>query len=161
MKFKKYWKHPPRTFEIVITVIKGFIADNCIDKASTLTFYSLLTLVPLLAIGFGIAQWVGIGDVFTKQVKTQFLNQPEVADKIIQFAQATFQQTSGGIIASLGLVMLFWTVLRMIGNVGCRTYLCHPKHEKAQKFKGNMKKRGASAPLLVRETCLIPFKIKL
>lgn len=135
MKFKKWihffqedlWKtqekkNPLKRFfyqclRILISSIQGFINDKSFDKASTLTFYFLLSLVPLVAIGFGIAQELGFEENFREQIKTQFQNQPQVAEKLIEFSQSTLKQTRGGIIASFGFVVLVWTVLRMIGNI--------------------------------------------
>lgn len=106
-----------RVLRILFSSIRSFINDKCFDKASTLTFYSLLSIIPLVAIGFGVAQQLGIADKFTEQVKAQFQSQPQVADKIIEFSNATLKTTRGGIIAGFGVVVLLWTVLRMIGNI--------------------------------------------
>ena len=101
----------------LIGSIKGFIDDKCFDKASTLTFYSLLSIIPLLAICFGIAQGLGFADKFTEQVQAQFQSQPQIAEKIIEFSNSTLKTTKGSIVATFGLVVLLWTVLRMIGNI--------------------------------------------
>jgi membrane protein len=103
---------------IFISSVQGFIKDKGFDKASTLTFYTLLAIIPLMAIAFGIAQELGFGDLFTEQVKIRFQSQPDVAEKLIEFSNSTLKTTKGGVIASLGLVLLFWTVIRTIGNIG-------------------------------------------
>ncbi len=118
---KKHNKSPGffyKILAILISSIKGFINDKCFDKASTLTFYSLLSIVPLIAIGFGIAQELGFADKFAEQVKAQFQDQPQVAEKIIEFSNSTLKATKGNIIAAFGLAVLLWTVFRMIGNIG-------------------------------------------
>lgn len=106
-----------KIFLILVASLKNFIDDNCFDKASTLTFYSLLSLIPLIAIGFGIAQELGFAERFTEQIEAQFQNQPEVAKKIIEFSHSTLKTTKGGLIAVFGLAILIWTVFRMIGNI--------------------------------------------
>ena len=102
---------------ILISSVKGFLNDKGFDKASTLTFYFLLSLIPLVAIGFGIAQELGFAEQFKEQVKAQLSSQPQVAEKIIEFSDATLKTTKGGIIAAFGFLVLIWTVLRMIGNI--------------------------------------------
>jgi membrane protein len=107
-----------RALRIAIASVQGFIEDKGFDKASTLTFYFLLSLIPLVAISFGIAQGLGFEDKFEEQVKSQLLqSQPQVAEKILEFSNATLRTTRGGIIAAFGIVVLVWTVLRMIGNI--------------------------------------------
>ena len=108
------------TGKIVIickNTVKSFIADKGFDKASTLTFYTLMAIIPLLAIGFGIALELGFEKQFISQLQAQFASQPLVADKLVQFAQGAFANTSGGIIASFGIIVLFWTVFSTIGSV--------------------------------------------
>ncbi|MCE2983925.1 MAG: YihY/virulence factor BrkB family protein [Parachlamydia sp.] len=102
---------------ISLSSIQGFIDDKGFDKASTLTFYSLLAIIPLLAISFGVAQSFGLDENFKKQVEQQFEQQPEVAEKLVEFSNSTLKTTKGGQIASFGLVLLFWTVLKTIGNI--------------------------------------------
>lgn len=82
-----------------------------------LTFYSLMSIVPIVAIGFGIAQELGFGETFTKLVQEQLIAQPQVAEKIIEFSNSTLENTRGNVIASLGIGVLLWTVFRMIGNI--------------------------------------------
>lgn len=124
---KDIWKdqrgQPPikqfiyKWLRIFISSVQGFMEDKGFDKASTLTFYTLLAIIPLLAIGFGIAQYLGFEDKFIEQIKTQFQSQPQVADKLIEFANSTLKTTKGSIIASFGIIVLFWTVLKTIGNI--------------------------------------------
>lgn len=123
---KRYWetksKKAPhnkgyKALAILSATVEGFFTDKCFDKAATLTFYSLLSIIPLLAIGFGIAQSFGGDEMFAEQIQTQLKSQPAIADKILEFANATLKQTRGGLIAGVGFVFLLWTVLRMIGNV--------------------------------------------
>lgn len=122
---KTYWDENPNTklsglrkaLRIAVQSIKGFITDNCSDKASNLTYYSLLSIIPLLAVSFGIGQALGFNEILTEQIHAKFASQPEVADKIIEFSNSTLKETKGGVIASFGLVFLIWTVMNMIGKI--------------------------------------------
>jgi membrane protein len=114
---KSVQKYFYKCLRILILSGKSFIDDNIFYKASTLTFYTLLSLIPFLAICFGIAQAFGIDEILTEQVKVQFKYQPEVAEKLIEFSNTTLKTTRGGIVASFGVLGLLWTVLQMIGNV--------------------------------------------
>lgn len=102
---------------ILTASLKGFIADRCFDKAATLTYYSLLSIVPIAAISFGIAQEAGFETNLTEIIKSQLQSQPEIAKKVIQFSHATLQQTKGGIVAGFGLIVLVWTVFNMISSI--------------------------------------------
>ncbi len=106
-----------KSMAIAVASLYSFESDKCFDKAATLTFYSLLAIIPLLAISFGVAQELGLQARFESQVKIQLETQPEIAEKIIQFADAALKRTKGGILATTGLVVLLWTVVRLVINI--------------------------------------------
>ncbi len=101
----------------LILATKGFKTDNATLRASALTFYSLLSIVPVMAMAFGIAKGFG----FEKVLKTELLNsmagQEAVALKIIDFAEKLLSETQGGIVAALGVMLLGWTVVRMLNHM--------------------------------------------
>lgn len=119
---KKQKKNPDhfltRIFTTLILTVTDFIKQNCFEKAATLTFYSLLSIIPIIAIAFGIAQLLGWEAKLDDQIREQFTSQPEIADKIIEFSQSMLQRTRGGLIAAFGLAVLLWTAFRMIVNIG-------------------------------------------
>jgi membrane protein len=41
---------------IAVAAARSFSADDCAGKASSLTYYTLLSIVPVLAVAFGIAK---------------------------------------------------------------------------------------------------------
>jgi len=46
--------------QILALVVRGFIADGCMLRASALTFTTLLSLVPLLALVFSVLKGFGV-----------------------------------------------------------------------------------------------------
>jgi len=120
MRLKNY---PPthsfliRQLRIIILATRGFIENKCKYRASALTFYSLLSIVPVLAMMFGIAKGFG----FEKKVETQILQslqgQEEVASRIINFSNSLLQNASGGFIAGVGIIILFWTIISVLSNI--------------------------------------------
>ena len=120
MRLKNY---PPthsfliRQLRIIVLATRGFIENKCKYRASALTFYSLLSIVPVLAMMFGIAKGFG----FEKKVETQILQslqgQEEVASRIINFSNSLLQNASGGFIAGVGIIILFWTIISVLSNI--------------------------------------------
>lgn len=124
---RKFWlaqqkEHPDCFFTRLLSTLiltgTDFISQNCFEKAATLTFYSLLSIIPAVAIAFGIAQLLGLEAYLDDQIHAQFAEQPEIANKIISFSASMLKQTKGGLIAGFGLVILLWTAFRMIVNIG-------------------------------------------
>lgn len=115
-------KKPIRSFfykmlRIIVSTFSGFLEDDCFSKASALTFYMLLSIVPIIAIGFGIAQNVGLEEKFQDLIQSALKDQPLIASKIIGFAKLDLEQTKGGIIAALGIFVLLWSVLNLISYI--------------------------------------------
>jgi len=102
---------------IALAAVKGFQDDDCSAKASALTFYSLLSIVPLFAVAFGIAKGFGFQERLESEISQRFIEQKEVVDKLIYFSYQTLQNTQSGLIAGIGLIVLFWTVIKLFSNI--------------------------------------------
>jgi membrane protein len=102
---------------IVLLAIRGFDQDKCQLRASALTFYSLISVVPVAAMAFGIAKGFGFEKLLEKQLLEKFAGQEEAAIRIIGFAHSLLENTKGGMIAGIGVVVLFWAVMKLLGHI--------------------------------------------
>lgn len=96
---------------------RGFFADLCPLRASALTLYSLLSIVPVFAMLFGIAKGFGLERLLQERLLEQFRDQHDVTVLIIGFAQTLLAKTQGDVIAGIGIVLLFWSVMSVIGEI--------------------------------------------
>ena len=116
-------KLPPRHFfwitqlRIFLLAIRRFIEDKCDSRASALTFYSLLSIVPVMAMAFAVAKGFGMEKMLAEQLLAKLEGHEEVAQRIIGFAQSMLENTKGGAIAGVGIVVLLWTVIKVLGNI--------------------------------------------
>lgn len=106
-----------RMLRVLYDAARGFIEDDCYSKASALTFYSLLSIVPILAVIFGIAKGFGLESALELEVSEQFGEQRELTSKLIQFAYSWLQTVKGGVIAGFGVFILFWSVLGLLSSI--------------------------------------------
>lgn len=106
-----------RQLRIILLAVRGFEEDKCMLRASALTFFSLLSMVPVVAMAFGIAKGFGFDQKFETLLFENLKGQEEVVDKLIGFSQAMLENTQGGIIAGIGTVVLFWTVIKVLGQI--------------------------------------------
>ncbi len=106
-----------RPLRVVLLAFRAFNEDQCMFRASALTFYSLLSIVPVLAMAFGIAKGFGFQNALEHQLQQSFYGHEEVIQKVTVFAQSMLESTKGGLIAGVGVLILFWTVIRVLGNV--------------------------------------------
>ncbi len=101
----------------VLLAIRGFDEDKCLLRASSLTFYSLLSIVPVVAMAFGIAKGFGFEKLLEKQLLEKIPGQEEILIQVVDFAQKLLENTKGGMIAGIGVVILLWSVLKLLGHI--------------------------------------------
>lgn len=111
---KSFWI---RQLRIILLAIRGFGEDKCQLRASALTFYSLLSVVPVVAMAFGIAKGFGFERLLERQLVENLQGQQEVLERIIGFANTLLENARGGLIAGVGVAVLFWTVIKLLGNI--------------------------------------------
>lgn len=101
----------------MIAAARGISDDDCSLQASALTYYSILSIVPVLAVAFGIAKGFGFEKHLENEVTQKLFEQKELAEKIINFAYSALQSAQGGLIAGVGVIVLFWTVLKLLSSI--------------------------------------------
>jgi membrane protein len=111
---RSFWINQLRIF---LLAVRGFDEDKCNLRASALTFYSLLSIVPVVAMAFGIAKGFGFQNHLEQLLLEKMPGQEEVIKRIIVFSQSMLENTQGGVIAGVGVVLLFWTVIKVLGNI--------------------------------------------
>ena len=106
-----------RYVRIIILSLRGLIEDKCQLRATSLTFYSLLSVVPVAAMIFGIAKGFGFEETLRKQLLEKLEVQEEVVTQIIGFAHTLLENTKGGLIAGIGVIILFFTIIKLLSNI--------------------------------------------
>lgn len=97
--------------------INRFTTDRLANKASALTYSTLLAIVPILAILFAIARGFGFSNLMEHQLRSGLGGNPETTEAILSFVDSYLSQTKGGIFIGIGLVMLLWTVINLITSI--------------------------------------------
>jgi len=106
-----------RLVRVAVLSVKGFERHNGLFRASALTFYSLLSIVPVLAMAFALAKGFGFEKALETQLQARFEGQEEVILQATTYAHSLLESTKGGIIAGIGILLLFWSVIQVLGNV--------------------------------------------
>ncbi len=106
-----------RQLQILLLALRGFQEDKVQLRASALTFYTLLSLVPVVAMAFGIAKGFGLEKYLEAELTNAFTGREEVMEWVLGFSQSLLEATKGGLMAAIGLVILFWTVMKVLGHI--------------------------------------------
>ena len=104
-------------FKIILITIRGFMENKVVVKASALTYYTMLSLIPVVAMAFGIAKGFGFEKVLRNELKYRLEGQKEVYEWVSTLSNRMLEHTKGGLIAGIGLIILIWTVMKVLNNV--------------------------------------------
>ncbi|MBS4012399.1 MAG: YihY/virulence factor BrkB family protein [Bacteroidetes bacterium] len=113
---------PRRSFlfkqaRIIVLAFRGFTEDKVQMRASALTYFTLLSIVPVFALAFGIAKGFGLDQVLERELLNSLTGKEEVVEYILSFSDSLLKTTSGGMIAGIGLLILLYTVMQVLSNI--------------------------------------------
>ncbi len=104
-------------FKSLFLSVRFFISDRIIEKASALTYYTLLALVPIVALLIGIANGFGLQSYIRMSLQSLMPGQQETIDYLFTFASNYLEHTKTGVVMGIGVVMLIYVIYSLIGNV--------------------------------------------
>jgi membrane protein len=106
-----------RQLRVFSLAIKGFQHDNCLTSATALTYYSLFSIVPVLALVFAIAKGFGMEKTLQDEILNSNRQYADILQNAFVYANKMLAETRGGIIAGVGIVVLLWTVMKLLINI--------------------------------------------
>ena len=109
-----------KALRIILLASRRFVTDHCQKTASVLTYYSLLNIVPVVAVAFAVAKGFGLEKLIEKQIvqMAEKANwQSDVTNQILTFSHNLLDQAKGGLIAGVGIILLLWTVISILGKI--------------------------------------------
>lgn len=106
-----------KQMRIIILAARGFSNDKVMLRASALTFYSLLSIIPVAAIAFAIAKGFGLDQTLEQLITNEFQAHQEVLNWLLLNARNALDETRGVYIAGVGMIILFWSVLSLLDDI--------------------------------------------
>lgn len=106
-----------RVLRIVTIAASEFLRDDCALRASALTFYTLLSVVPVLGVAFGLAKGFGLEKVLEEQLLEQMAGQEQALERILTFVRNLLETARGGLIAGVGVVLMIWAAIKILGQI--------------------------------------------
>ena len=101
----------------IVLAVRFFTAKRVLQKASALTYSTLLAIVPIFAVVFAIARGFGYNKFIEVWFRSAFESQPQAADIIIGFVNSYLVHTKSGVFLGVGLLFMLYTVLMLVSNV--------------------------------------------
>lgn len=97
--------------------VKRFNEDQCLIKSSALTYFLLFSIVPVIALAFAVAKGFGFQETLEQNILRDFSEQKEVLTQVFDYANVMLNNAKGGVIAGVGVILLLWSVMKLLGNI--------------------------------------------
>lgn len=106
-----------RFWRVLYRTVTGLTDHNTVALSAALTLYTLISIVPIVALLFAVLQAFGMVDGLVEQLYAAMPQNPEVVDYVVDFAHRTLAHTRSGVIAVVAVATLLWAVIRVFGAV--------------------------------------------
>lgn len=101
----------------VYMAMRLFIERGHIDYATQLSFCTILAIIPIFAMIFGIGRGFGLSAYIEQWLRTGLSSQPQAAESIINLAGSYLQHAQTGVIIGVGIIFMLYSVLSLIYNI--------------------------------------------
>lgn len=101
--------------KVVMLSANQFLNDRIPVRASALTYSTLLSIIPILALLFAIARGFGFNELVETQLRTGVVSQQ--SGLIISWINSYLEHAQSGVFIGVGLIMLLWTILMLTDNI--------------------------------------------
>jgi len=108
-----------KQLRIIVLATRGFTKDKVQLRASALTFYTLLSIIPVIAIAFAIAKGFGLDENLESMIvnSSEFQGHQDVLKFLLNSARTAINETRGGYMAGIGMIILFWSVMSLLNHI--------------------------------------------
>lgn len=112
-----YQRYPVKFLKVLLLAARSFRNDNESVRAAALTLYTLLSIVPVTALLFGIAKGFGMDLRLEHWLLAQFPDQREMLIQVVAISRKALNSVESGLIAGAGVAFLIYSVVKVIGNI--------------------------------------------
>lgn len=102
---------------ILVISVREFLRDGVSNRASALTYSTLLSCIPILAILFAITRGFGVGEALESFLYETFNTQQEVANYLMRFVDSYLNEAHNGLFLGIGIIALLVTVVNLTSNI--------------------------------------------
>ncbi|MFO7670660.1 MAG: YihY/virulence factor BrkB family protein [Bacteroidales bacterium] len=106
-----------RQSRIYFLAFKGFFEDRASVKAAALTYFTMLSIVPVFAILFAVARNFGFEERLDEVIHSTAAGQEEIIKWLTNLVDNLLLNARGGVIAGIGGIILFWSVVQVLNNI--------------------------------------------
>ncbi len=112
---KKWWA--VRQLRLVIFTARGFGRHDTAIRSAALSFFTVMSLVPILALVFVVFKGFSSEEAFNSLLYDMMPSYRGLVNQIVIFISNLLDRTRGGVMAVGAFFVLIWAVIQVFGNV--------------------------------------------
>lgn len=97
--------------------VRSFMDRDLQKNSMSLTYSTVLALVPVMALLFAISRGFGFQNLVKSQLLSYFPAQQQALSTVLGFVDSYLSQASQGLFVGIGLIVLLWTVISLLSGI--------------------------------------------
>ncbi len=106
-----------RILKVVNLSVRSFLDRDLQTKSMSLTYSTVLAIVPALALLFAIGRGFGFQSLLEEQLFKSFPAQKQGISFALKFVDSYLQEASQGIFVGIGIIFLLWTLISLLSYI--------------------------------------------
>lgn len=102
--------------KITIQTVKCFIKDRVWIRAAALSYTTLFSIIPILALLFAIAKGFGFSNLMERLLRDG-MAQNSTVDMIMTFIDNYLEYAKSGVFIGVGVAMLLWAIINLADSI--------------------------------------------
>ena len=116
------WRDPRdlwyvKILKIVNLSVKSFLDKNIQTLASSLTYTTLLAVIPALSLLLGIAKGFGLKDMLVHELYRLLPSQQTMLETSFDFVDRFLETLTKGVFVGIGVIFLLWTLVSLLRKI--------------------------------------------
>ena len=102
--------------KITIQTVKCFIKDRVWIRAAALSYTTLFSIIPILALLFAIAKGFGFSNLMERLLRGGMVENGTI-DMVMTFIDNYLEYAKSGVFIGVGIVMLLWAIVNLADSI--------------------------------------------
>lgn len=116
------WKDPRettgiRTLKVINLSVRSFLDRDLQTKSMSLTYSTVLAIVPAFALLFAIGRGFGFQNLLEEQLFKSFPAQKQGISLALNFVDSYLKEASQGVFVGVGILFLLWTLISLLAYI--------------------------------------------
>ncbi len=106
-----------RLLKVANLSIRSFLDRDLQSRSMSLTYSTVLAIVPAFALLLAIGRGFGLQDLLEQQLYSNFPAQKQMISFALKFVDSYLKEASSGMFVGIGIIFLLWTLISLLSYI--------------------------------------------